>query len=89
AFYRSGDMAFADKITGEGNLVKKGKNKLTLTGVNIYTGTTAVQQGTLYQGAAGAFSGASSFINEKGSTLDLGGFNTTFSALNNSGTVIF
>ncbi|MDE1491234.1 autotransporter outer membrane beta-barrel domain-containing protein [Xenorhabdus bovienii] len=89
AFYRSDDMAFADKITGEGNLVKKGKNKLTLTGVNIYTGTTAVQQGTLYQGAAGAFSGASSFINEKGSTLDLGGFNTTFSALNNSGTVIF
>ncbi|AOM41008.1 autotransporter outer membrane beta-barrel domain-containing protein [Xenorhabdus hominickii] len=89
AFYRSNDMAFADKITGEGNLVKKGKNKLTLTGVNIYTGTTAVQQGTLYQGTAGAFSAASSFINEKGSTLDLGGFNTTFSALNNSGTVIF
>jgi autotransporter-associated beta strand protein len=41
------DFTFNGVISGAGFLVKKGNNKLTLGGVNDYTGFTEINQGTL------------------------------------------
>jgi autotransporter-associated beta strand protein len=46
-FNRSNDVAMAGAITGAGNLIKRGAGTLTLTGANTYTGTTAIEGGTL------------------------------------------
>jgi fibronectin-binding autotransporter adhesin len=44
---RSDDVAFGGVISGFGSFVKKGAGKLTLTGVNTYSGATTVSNGTL------------------------------------------
>ncbi|MDR0217667.1 MAG: autotransporter outer membrane beta-barrel domain-containing protein [Enterobacteriaceae bacterium] len=89
AFNRSDNFTFDNPITGQGNLAKTGANTLTLAGANSYSGTTDVQQGTLLQGNAGAFSAHSNFITRPGSVLNLGGDNTTLAQLDNGGTVLF
>ena len=40
-------MSFGRSISGDGNLLKTGGNKATLTGANTYTGTTSIIGGTL------------------------------------------
>jgi filamentous hemagglutinin family protein len=50
---RSDDLTFAQVLDGSGNLVVDGGGKLTLTGNNVYTGTTQVKAGTLQLGAGG------------------------------------
>lgn len=40
-------MSFGRSISGDGNLLKTGGNKATLTGANTYTGTTSITGGTL------------------------------------------
>ena len=40
-------MSFGRSISGDGNLLKTGGNKVTLTGANTYTGTTSIIGGTL------------------------------------------
>jgi fibronectin-binding autotransporter adhesin len=44
---RSDDVTFGGVISGFGSFVKKGAGKLTLTGVNTYSGATTVSNGTL------------------------------------------
>ncbi|CEE91887.1 putative Outer membrane autotransporter barrel [Xenorhabdus nematophila str. Anatoliense] len=87
AFNRSNAVTFGGHITGKGNLVQNGGGTTLLMGWNHYTGTTAIQKGTLRQGAKAAFSTASSYTIGQHGTLDMGGFNTTISALNNNGRV--
>ncbi|MDR0219762.1 MAG: autotransporter outer membrane beta-barrel domain-containing protein [Enterobacteriaceae bacterium] len=89
AFNHSDNFTFGNPITGQGNLVKKGANALTLTGASSYSGVTDIQQGTLLQGKTGAFSVKSNFITRPGSMLNLGGDNTTLAGLDNGGTVLF
>ncbi|MCG3471379.1 autotransporter outer membrane beta-barrel domain-containing protein [Xenorhabdus bovienii] len=88
AFNRSSEVTFAGKITGKGKLLQNGGGTTLLTGVNDYTGKTAIQKGTLRQGAKESFSSTSSYTIGQYGTLDMGGFNTTISALNNSGRVV-
>ncbi|MGO4700633.1 autotransporter-associated beta strand repeat-containing protein [Dyella sp. 2RAB6] len=47
AFNRSDSYAFGGLVSGSGALVQKGSGTAVLTGANSYTGTTAVQSGTL------------------------------------------
>jgi len=47
AFYRSDDFSVSNAISGSGDLIKQGAGRLTLTGVNLYTGSTTVNTGTL------------------------------------------
>jgi fibronectin-binding autotransporter adhesin len=47
AFNRSDNLTATYSIGGSGNLVKNGSGSLTLSGNNTYTGTTAIQSGSL------------------------------------------
>ncbi|PHM60122.1 autotransporter outer membrane beta-barrel domain-containing protein [Xenorhabdus ishibashii] len=87
-FNRADQVTFSGSLKGQGQLVQAGSGTTVLTGANHYTGITEVQKGTLRQGAEGAFSVASSYTIGQHGKLDIGGFNTTISALNNSGTVL-
>ncbi|MGU3493872.1 autotransporter-associated beta strand repeat-containing protein [Xanthobacteraceae bacterium A53D] len=46
-FTPSSDLTFAGNITGTGRLVHVSSSKLTLTGVNTYSGSTTISAGTL------------------------------------------
>ncbi len=83
------DTAFSGAIEGSGGVVKNGGGNLTLSGTNSYLGATAVNGGTLSQGATGAFSAASSYRIGASGTLQLGGFNTAMAALDNQGDIRF
>ncbi|OKP05696.1 autotransporter outer membrane beta-barrel domain-containing protein [Xenorhabdus eapokensis] len=87
-FNRADQVTFSGALKGQGQLGQAGSGTTVLTGANHYTGITEVQKGTLHQGAEGAFSAASSYTIGQYGTLDIGGFNATVSALNNSGTVL-
>ncbi|PHM45547.1 autotransporter outer membrane beta-barrel domain-containing protein [Xenorhabdus miraniensis] len=87
-FNRSDAVRFDGHITGKGKLVQNGGGTTLLTGANNYTGTTAIQKGTLRQGVKEAFSTASSYAIGQHGTFDMGGFNTTISSLNNRGRVV-
>ncbi|ADU39936.1 autotransporter outer membrane beta-barrel domain-containing protein [Variovorax paradoxus] len=71
----------------QGSLEKLGAGTLTLSGQNSYTGSTAVNGGTLRAGAVNAFSGASAHSVGAGGTLDLAGFSQKLPSLANSGVV--
>jgi len=70
-----------------GGLIKIGTGTLALSGLNTYTGPTAVNAGTLQAGAVNAFSSASAFTVASGATLDLAGFDQTIGSLAGAGAV--
>jgi autotransporter-associated beta strand protein len=84
------DVAFLRRnwISDTGNLVKLGGGTLTLTGTNIYNGTTTVNAGVLQAGSSGAFNAGSEFIVNAGATLDLADFSNTIGSLSGTGTVV-
>jgi autotransporter-associated beta strand protein len=80
-------FAVSQVLSGTGGLTKAGAGTLTLSGGNIYRGATAVNAGTLKQGAIGAFSSASAYTVASGATLDLGSYATTIGSLAGAGNV--
>jgi fibronectin-binding autotransporter adhesin len=74
---------------GGTSLTKSGAGMLTLGTVNTYAGATAVQDGMLKVGAAGALPVATQLILGSGTTsgiVDLNGFDTTVGGLSTAGT---
>jgi autotransporter-associated beta strand protein len=63
--------SFSGLIAGTGGLVKQGSGTFTLTGLNTYTGTTTVAEGTLALTADALVSG--SVAVNSGATLGFGG----------------
>jgi uncharacterized protein with beta-barrel porin domain len=74
-------------ISGGGNLVKADTGTLVLSATNAYSGGTTVNAGTLQLGAANALPSAGLVSVASGATLNLNGFNHTFSSLGGAGTV--
>uniref|UniRef100_UPI00236033EE autotransporter family protein n=1 Tax=Brucella anthropi TaxID=529 RepID=UPI00236033EE len=72
-----------------GGITKNGAGDLVLYGANDYSGTTAVNEGALVQGAGGGLSANSSYKVASGAEIDLSGLGTTMAALSNSGIVNF
>ncbi|HEX7817042.1 MAG TPA: autotransporter-associated beta strand repeat-containing protein, partial [Dyella sp.] len=66
----AGTGNFGGALTGTGSLVMQGTGTQTLTGVNLYTGGTTVNSGTLALGAGGSLA-AGSAVTVNGGTLDL------------------
>jgi fibronectin-binding autotransporter adhesin len=72
----SGDIVFGGKISGAGQFEKFGDGNLSLTGANTFTGTTAINGGTLTLDSAGGL-GASGTLSFGGGTLKHSAQNTT------------
>ncbi|MGA3007052.1 MAG: autotransporter-associated beta strand repeat-containing protein [Opitutaceae bacterium] len=75
--------------TAAGSLTKDGTGNLTLSGANTFTGTTAVNAGTLTAGAANVLNTSSGVTVASGATLNLNNLNQTITNLNNSGALSF
>ena len=88
AFNRSGNVSYGDVISGTGGLAKLGAGTLTLTAVQQYTGTTAVNAGTLRINVANALPAATAVTlsNTAGVTLDLNDRNQEIRSLRGGGT---
>ena len=65
---QAGDSSFGGAIQSNLSLVKTGAGSLTLSGANAYTGTTAVQAGTLHFGQSSALTAGAGTV-ESGATL--------------------
>ena len=83
----TGVVNVTGKVTGAGGLAKIGDNRFTLSGPNDYTGSTAVNAGTLAAGSTTAFgvNSAVSLANLAGANLDITGFNVQIGSLTGGG----
>ena len=66
--------------TGIVSLTKSGTSTWTLDGANTYTGTTTISEGVLKAGSSGAFNNTGTLTMSGTGTLDLNGFDATFTA---------
>ncbi|WP_247997768.1 autotransporter-associated beta strand repeat-containing protein [Brucella tritici] len=82
------DSRFSGVISGMGDFAKTGSGVLTLSTASTYTGATAIDGGSLKQGARGVFNASSSgYTVGANGTLDLAGFDTTLASISNAGLI--
>jgi autotransporter-associated beta strand protein len=68
-------------VNGSAGFTKSGAGTTTLSGINTYTGATAISAGTLKAGSASTFSNLGALNMSGTGTFDLGGHNTSFTNL--------
>lgn len=86
---QSSQESFFGTISGTGGLTKNGKGQLSLSGLNTYSGDTALNEGVIVQAALNALSGNSHYKINSNAELHLSSFNTQIAALSNNGSVNF
>jgi hypothetical protein len=79
-------LSYAGVVSGAGGLSKLGAGTLTLSGANTYTGSTAINEGTLFVTNGSAISDSSAVTIATGAALALGS-NETIASLAGSGTL--
>ena len=84
----AGGITLPGNVTGAASITKIGAGRVTLSGVNSYTGSTNVASGTLAAASATAIPSASAASVSAGATLDLGGYASTLGALSGAGSVV-
>ena len=84
----AGGITLPGNVTGVASITKIGAGRVTLSGVNSYTGSTNVASGTLAAASATAIPSASAAFVSTGATLDLGGYASTLGALSGFGSVV-
>lgn len=82
---QGGTSSFAGAITNSGSLTKTGAGQLTLGGNNSYSGTTAIQEGTLRLGKDNPLPATTALTLSAGATLDMNGFSSFAQSLAGSG----
>jgi len=87
SFGNTTNRTFRGGIAGTGGVIKQGSGTQTLSGNNIYSGTTTINAGTLALTGAGSIASSSGVINN--GTLDISGTTSgaTLRNLTGSGTV--
>ncbi|MES2594756.1 MAG: autotransporter-associated beta strand repeat-containing protein [Verrucomicrobiota bacterium] len=78
---------YSGVISGSSGLVKNGSGTFTLSGANSYTGTTAINVGTLQLGAINAVTTTSAVTVASGATYNLANFNSTIGSIAGAGNV--
>lgn len=87
SFVQTTDSTFAFDISGNGGIVKRGTNVLTLTGNNTYSGDTSVEAGTLVIGSANALSPNTRVNVATGAVFNPGSFAANVSSLEGNGNI--
>ena len=82
---RSGSVVLGNAISGSGSLVDIGGGTVTLAGNNSYAGGTGISNGVVKLGGAAALPAGPLYVD---GTVDLSGFNATFTTLAGSTGVI-
>lgn len=82
-----GTLSMNGVISGGFDIVKLGSGVLVYSNANSYTGTTAVNFGTLRLGTGGSISDSSALSINTGATFDLNGINDTVGALSGGGSL--
>ena len=78
----TGALTIASPISsGAGSFLKDGTGTVTLSGTNVYTGTTVISAGTLKNGSSTTFTTKGTLTLNSTGTFDLGGFNASFTNL--------
>lgn len=80
-----GSTTYAGIISGIGSLQKTGANTLTLSGINTYTGPTAIDAGTLQLGANDVLSDMTAVTVAGGAIFDVNNFTDTIGSLAGAG----
>ncbi len=83
------NLTLSGVIDGSGNLIKDGSKRLTLSGANIYTGTTTINGGTLQVGDGGDAGqlGTGNVINDAALIVDRSGQLSLNQIISGSGTL--
>ncbi len=80
-------LTISGVAAGAGSLFKDGAGTLILSGANTYTGDTTVNSGILRAGSAQAFGPSGRLTVNSGTTLELGGFDASFSSIIGGGLI--
>lgn len=79
--------SYSGELSGSGGLTKNGSGIFTVSGANLSTGATTINQGTLRLGAAGGINSGSAVTVASGAIFDPNGFSATIGSLAGAGGV--